>query len=175
MPASGGPRSSFVVSAARVSTRSTGFSHRVGVSSDYLAPALRFALRREWGSVGSALPLPPPCWYQSTLSLRKNPPIGVERNTPNGVCALVRLGSTIWLSSSRVPSETPPPQSGLAFLFMATLSVVLAHRDGAMRYSPNVGETELLGRSLRLHVLVGFQLGADSLPLLCATNPVFDS
>ena len=39
MPASGGPRSSFVVSAARVSARSTGFSHRVGVSSVYLAPA----------------------------------------------------------------------------------------------------------------------------------------
>ena len=38
--------------------RHTGFSHRVGVSSVYLAPTLRFALRRERGSVGSALPLP---------------------------------------------------------------------------------------------------------------------
>jgi hypothetical protein len=35
-----------------------------------------FSLRREWGSVESALPLPPPWRYQSTHPLWRNPHLG---------------------------------------------------------------------------------------------------
>ncbi len=62
-----------------------------------------------------ALPLPPPCWYQSTDPPRRNRPFGLERNTPNGVCALARLGSTIWLLLSRTPSEIPLPRAARLF------------------------------------------------------------
>ena len=52
MPAAGGPRSSFMLGASRVSARSTGFSHRVG------APTLT-------GLRPFALPHPDkPCNYQ---------------------------------------------------------------------------------------------------------------
>src|SRR5215203_6731371 len=49
---------------------------------------------------------------------RAYPPAPVKKSLI-GLCALVLLGSTISSSLGRAPSETPPPKSGPAFLFVA--------------------------------------------------------
>jgi hypothetical protein len=75
--------------------------------------ALLFA---EWGSVGLAFPLPPPCGYQSTDSPRRNRPFGVERNHSFWVCAPRRLGTTICSIVKPATPHPPPRNSGPAFL-----------------------------------------------------------
>ena len=133
--------------------RHTGFSHRVGVSSVYLAPTLRFALRRERGSVGSALPLPPPCWYQSTLSLRRNRPFGVERNRPFRVCARCLPASTIRLIVKPGALCDSPSKSGPAFLLTAR-RWSWAVWSGAVLHFACTGFSDIVASALRLCYLV---------------------
>jgi hypothetical protein len=91
--------------------------------------------RRPWPAIGSVPPrveeaggraprppVPLHARIQSHVPSRPNPPFGLGKDHPFGVCGRGLLGTTIGTGSSRAPPQPPPRDGGSAFLLASLRS-----------------------------------------------------